>query len=82
MNLRSGLVGLFCISALATGVRTASASQPLPDEVAIAGVEFVRIPAGEFWYSVETDYANLRPYGSPAFREVRIWLDEFYIGKY
>lgn len=82
MNTRSGLAGLFCLLTLAGGARLASASQPLPDEVVIAGVEFVRIPAGEFWYSVETQYANLRPYGTPAFREVKIWLDEFYIGKY
>lgn len=59
-----------------------AASAPMPDEVVIAGVEFVRVPAGEFWYSVETDYPNRRKYGSAAYREVRVWLDEYYIGKY
>ena len=74
----------FCVACLMalSFVRPALSAPPLPDEVVIDGVEFVRVPAGYFWYAVETEYGNLRPFGSAAFRDVKIWLDEFYIGKY
>lgn len=60
----------------------AAESRPLPDEVSLNGVEFVRIPAGYFWYIVATDYPNRRPFGSAPYREVRVWLDEYYLAKY
>lgn len=55
-----------------------------PAEVRIRGVEFVRVPAGEFWYSVEAgDLEQQRlPLDAQRFREVRVWLDAFYIAKY
>jgi iron(II)-dependent oxidoreductase len=57
-------------------------SPALPSEVVINGVEFVLVPEGWFWYSVETR----RPYelalGEPLHRDVRVWLDSYYIGKY
>lgn len=59
-----------------------AAAAPLPDEISINGVEFVRIPAGEFFYSVETNSRHLMPKGPPLFRAVRVWLDDFYIAKY
>lgn len=54
----------------------------LPDEVTINGVEFLRVPAGEFFYRVETNKWHLAPDGPPIYRDVRIWLDEYYIAKY
>ena len=54
----------------------------LPDAVTVNGVEFVRVPAGEFFYTVETDAWHLMPNGPPLFRHVRVWLDEFYMAKY
>lgn len=71
------LVGLL---AMVTGT---SAAQPsLPDEVMINGVEFIRIPEGQFWYSVAIDDSARRDKGSGGYRQVRVWLDEYYIGKY
>lgn len=57
-------------------------SDNLPDEIAIGGVEFVRVPAGSFYYKVETDKWHLAPDGPPIYRDVKIWLDEFFIAKY
>ena len=54
----------------------------MPDEVSVNGVEFVRIPAGPFWYVVQKDYRNLLRPGEPVYREVRVVLDEFYLAKY
>ena len=42
----------------ATIATTSAAENDLPAEVTIAGVEFVRIPAGPFLYTVETDSAS------------------------
>lgn len=73
------LVGCLCWC----GIGAAEATEaPLPDELLINGVEFVRIPAGQFYYSVEADYPNRRKYDEPAFREVKVWLDEYFIAKY
>ena len=41
---------------------TTAGAVNLPDEVLLNGVELVRIPAGEFFYSVEIDYPNRRKY--------------------
>ena len=60
----------------------AGSVEPLPDVVTIRGVEFVRIPAGEFIYTVETPAKREQPHGPPMFRDVRIWLDEFYIARF
>ena len=56
-------------------------AEDLPAAVTINGVEFVRIPAGEFFYTVETPRKWNRPLG-PAYRDVRVWLDDFYIARY
>lgn len=57
-------------------------SDDLPAEVIINGVEFVRIPAGEFQYTVETPSMHFESDGGPRYRHVRIWLDDFYMAKY
>lgn len=60
----------------------ARADAELPQELVINGVEFVRVPAGEFVYTVETHSRHLQPNGPPLFRDVRVWLDDYYIAKY
>lgn len=55
-----------------------AAAEPLPDQVTIRGVEFVRIPAG--WY-VHTSGREL-PDGGWDYEDLRIWLDEYYIARY
>lgn len=59
-------------------------SVSLPREVVINGVEFVHIPAGNFWYGVENiDYLdNQRPVNGKHYRDVQIWLDGFYMAKF
>ncbi|BAL22723.1 SUMF1/EgtB/PvdO family nonheme iron enzyme [Azoarcus sp. KH32C] len=73
---------------IATAASTLSFAQtpgtPLPREVLINGVEFVHIPAGNFWYGVEnTDHLNnQRPVDGKYYRDVQIWLDGFYMAKF
>lgn len=61
-----------------------SPATQLPREVMINGVEFVHIPAGNFWYGVEnTDYLdNQKPVNGKHYRDVQIWLDGFYLAKF
>ena len=59
----------------------ANASEELPREVTINGVELVLIPAGWFWYTVSVDTQRL-PFGTRPFREVQVWLDSFYLAKF
>ena len=66
-----------CLLWLAVTARAA-----LPESIVIHGVEFVRIPASEFFYTVETDTWHLMPDGPRPYREVRIWLDDFYLATY
>lgn len=80
MKLCDTILRLFACALLAPPAGFAQAT--LPDQVSINGVEFVRIPAGEFVYTVETNSRHLMPHGPALFRDVRIWLDEFYIAKY
>lgn len=55
----------------------------LPSEVVLNGVEFVRVPAGEFWYSVQSGYPpSERPREVAPRRDVKIFLDTFYIARY
>lgn len=73
-----------CVVALLLfgGALAAEPAHPLPSEVTIDGVEFVHVPAGEFWYTVETGYPETRPVEAPRYRDVRVWLDDYYIAKY
>lgn len=61
-----------------------STASSLPREVIVNGVEFVHVSAGWFWYPVEgRQRDNLyRVPNDQWYREVRIWQDGFYIGKY
>lgn len=69
-------------AALLLMLAAAAQADGLPDEVLVNDVEFVRIPAGEFQYTVETNSGHLQPDGPPMYRHVRVWLDEFYLAKY
>jgi formylglycine-generating enzyme required for sulfatase activity len=54
----------------------------LPQQVIINQVEFIHIPAGEFWHSVldgRLTEQNHLPY---AHREVKVWQEGFYMAKY
>lgn len=74
------LIGLL-LSALC-GAAFAGQERDLPREVVINGVEFVLIPEGWFWYSVQTGVLSEVPRGKPYYKDVRVWLDSYYIGKY
>lgn len=70
------------VLAAALGFASAAHAADLPAEVLINDVEFVRIPAGEFVYTVETNSGHMQPGGPPMYRHVRIWLDDYYLAKY
>lgn len=70
------------LAALALVVGSAAHGSDLPAEVIINGVEFVRIPAGEFQYTVETPSVHFQSDGGPRYRHVRVWLDDYYLAKY
>ncbi|RZI44277.1 hypothetical protein EGT07_02305 [Herbaspirillum sp. HC18] len=62
---------------------SASRAEDLPREVVINGVEFVHVPQGWFWYAIGGGYwKDIKTKKSPWYRDVKIWLDGFYIGKY
>lgn len=86
MTVMNRLCGaLLTIAALGTGTAIAQGTNPpLPREVMINDVEFVHIPAGEFWYGVQNiDHLdNQRAVNGEYYRDVRIWLDGFYMAKY
>lgn len=77
------LRALLLLSALLLARVAASAdvSGPLPREVKLNGVEMVLIPEGWFWYTVSVDTFKL-PIRTRPYREVRVWLDSFYLAKY
>lgn len=53
-----------------------------PLEVVINGVEFVRIPAGPFWYAVWRTNPDKSSTEKSLYRDVKVWLDSYYIGKF
>lgn len=68
--------------AFAAGAR-AKSGDALPQEVTINGVEFVHVPGGWFWYPIENHASDtVGQAGHPYYRDVKVWLDGFYIGKY
>lgn len=81
---------LLSVCLLLAQAATASSDTPhpvdpaaaLPAEVVINGVEFVHVPAGWFWHVVGTGNVNRLKGGQSWYRDVRIWLDGFYIAKY
>lgn len=69
--------------AILSGMPAARATTPaLPAEVEINGVEFVLVPEGWFWHTVENSGHHLLRPTATRYRDVRVWLDAFYIGKY
>ena len=63
---------------------TAGATTPLPKEVTINGVEFVLIPAGDFYKTggqpdPGTEFGRMDEFGGG---NVKVWLDDYYIAKY
>ncbi|WP_207060665.1 SUMF1/EgtB/PvdO family nonheme iron enzyme [Motiliproteus sp. SC1-56] len=73
---------LLMVSAVPSAVMAESASD-LPSEVVIDGIPFVLIPEGNFTFTAHTGAARstLKP-GQQYYRDVSIWLDSFYIGKW
>lgn len=69
-------------SALAPALPDAKPAAAMPAEVLINGVEFVHVPEGWFWHVVGTGDKNYTPAGQTWYRDVKIWLDEYYIAKY
>jgi formylglycine-generating enzyme required for sulfatase activity len=68
---------------LGTGSARATSGNPLPPEIKINNVEFIHIPEGWFWYAIENQAWNTAGTpGNPHYRDVKIWLDGFYIAKY
>lgn len=53
-----------------------------PGSVLVNGVEFVRITEGEFWYTVGAGGPDILPVDDPVVRDVRVWLDGYYIARY
>lgn len=82
MRRRLRPVWVICFGAFTAFLQVAFAAVTLPDHVMVRGEHFIRIPAGDFWYSVERNYPNERRPNEPAYREVRIWLDEYYLAKH
>jgi formylglycine-generating enzyme required for sulfatase activity len=75
------LVALFI--AMGNGMAGEAKSAPLPREVTINGVEFIHIPEGWFWYAVEHHtWEILGSPGHPFMKDVKVWLDGFYIAKF
>jgi formylglycine-generating enzyme required for sulfatase activity len=64
-------------SAAATAPQTS-----LPAEVVINSVELIKIPAGWFWHAVEVEKLENLKSDTRRYRNVKIWLDDYYIAKY
>lgn len=64
------------------GQTFAANPEDLPRQVKINGVELILIPEGWFWHTVQRGRPNEVPNGEPKNRDVRVWLDSYYIGKY
>lgn len=80
--MRSFMIGALMALTLLTGT-SASRAQALPQEVVINGVEFVHVPEGWFWYAVDGGtWKDVSEYKVPWYRDVKIWLDGYYIAKY
>lgn len=62
--------------------RTPDATESLPNAVIINQVEFVKIPAGWFTYSFEVNPFKAYPDGKPDVRDIKVWLDDYYLAKY
>jgi formylglycine-generating enzyme required for sulfatase activity len=75
------LISFFAGLALSAAVQ-AGGKPELPREVVIDGVEFVLIPEGWFHYPVQNRDPKTGFAKGSGMREVKAWVDSFYIGKY
>ncbi|HYD94712.1 MAG TPA: formylglycine-generating enzyme family protein [Noviherbaspirillum sp.] len=74
---------MLCV--LGAGMLQPAAAQQdgLPREVVINDVEFVLVPEGWFWYAVQNgDFEETQKLRREWHRDVKVWLDAFYIAKY
>lgn len=69
---------IFC-ALLASGQ---SQAEQLPREVEINGVEFIHVPEGWFWHAVPNGVRTEDNTMKSAQRDVKVWLDGFYIAKF
>lgn len=77
------LAALLAFGCATPALSTETKPVSLPREVSINGVELVLVPEGWFWYGVQNgDSQNAMQAGRPVYRDVKIWLDAFYIAKY
>ncbi|MEH6825676.1 MAG: SUMF1/EgtB/PvdO family nonheme iron enzyme [Motiliproteus sp.] len=77
------LLCLLCCLTLPACYAQATSPPPLPQQVELNGVIFVRIPAGNFWYGIDAFDRFTQPApGQPIHRQVQVWLDDYYIAKY
>lgn len=75
------LVALFVL--FGAGAARGAEGKSLPREVTINGVEFIHIPKGWFWYAIENQAGeDLGTPGKPFMRDIKVWLDGFYIAKF
>jgi|GEM_PF-2104416 len=81
--MRTLIRALLLPAMLALGIHLPVQAQEPPREVVINGVEFIHIPEGWFWYAVSGGYwKDIEAGKAPWFRDVKTWLDGFYIAKY
>lgn len=74
--------GFLIVLGLLLGCGAAHGANLQPSEVEINGVEFVHVPAGWFWHAVPAGRPSDDNIMKMAERNVKIWLDGFYIAKY
>lgn len=77
MNNHARLIVFFAL--LSSGL---SHAEQLPREVVINGVEFVHVPEGWFWHAVPSGVRTGDNTMKSAQRDVKVWLDGFYIAKF
>lgn len=74
--------GFLLLLALSLPLAANAAAEQLPREVEINGVEFVHVPAGWFWHAVPEGARNEDNMIRPGERDVKVWLDGYYIAKF
>ncbi len=79
--MRKAIIALSMLASMTSGAESAAADGP-PREVVVNGVEFVLVPEGWFWHSVENGDITQLGVDEPMFRDVHLWIDAFYIAKY
>lgn len=80
--LRVLVCSLILLFGSSSGATSSKNRGNLPQAVMINGVELLRIPAGWFWYVVNNGDVTKLKSDQPRYRDVKVWLDDYYIGKY